>query len=108
MCAPRSSGRSLEALKGILFLLLSSSVTSVVRSALEESIESILTTKSSVDILRLVQDARKQGKTFSIVFCGVNGVGKSTSLSKVAYYFKSKGLRVLRRLSFISSSDRTF
>lgn len=31
----------------------------------------------------------------SIVFCGVNGVGKSTSLSKVAYYFKSKGLRVL-------------
>ena len=85
----------MEALKGILFLLLSSSVTSVVRSALEESIESMLTTKSSVDILRLVQDARKQGKTFSIVFCGVNGVGKSTSLSKVAYYFKSKGLRVL-------------
>ena len=74
---------------------LNRSVTSVVRSALEESIESILTTKSSLDILRSVQEARKQGKTYSIVFCGVNGVGKSTSLSKVAYYFKSKGLRVL-------------
>lgn len=96
MCEPKSSERSSEALRGSFsFPLFQSSVTSVVRAALEESIESILTTRSSVDILRLVQDARKQGKTFSIVFCGVNGVGKSTSLSKVAYYFKSKGLRVL-------------
>lgn len=81
------------------------SVTSVVRESLEESIESILTTKSSIDILRKVQEYKQQNKTYrcsrecglrrSIVFCGVNGVGKSTSLSKVAYYFKSKGLRVL-------------
>ena len=96
MCEPKSSERSSEALRGSFsFPFFQCSVTSVVRAALEESIESILTTRSSVDILRLVQDARKQGKTFSIVFCGVNGVGKSTSLSKVAYYFKSKGLRVL-------------
>ena len=27
-----------------------------------------------------------------VVFVGVNGVGKSTSLSKVAYYIKSNGL----------------
>lgn len=96
MCELKSSERSSEALRGSFsFPFFQCSVTSVVRAALEESIESILTTRSSVDILRLVQDARKQGKTFSIVFCGVNGVGKSTSLSKVAYYFKSKGLRVL-------------
>ena len=52
-----------------------------------------------------MQEYKQQNKTYrcsrecelrrSIVFCGVNGVGKSTSLSKVAYYFKSKGLRVL-------------
>ena len=96
MCEPKSSARSSAASRGsVCSPLFQFSVTSVVRAALEESIESILTTRSSVDILRLVQDARKQGKTFSIVFCGVNGVGKSTSLSKVAYYFKSKGLRVL-------------
>ena len=79
MCEPKSSERSSEALRGSFsFPFFQCSVTSVVRAALEESIESILTTRSSVDILRLVQDARKQGKTFSIVFCGVNGVGKST------------------------------
>ena len=65
------------------------------REALEESIKSILTTKSSVDILRKVEEAKKQNRTYSIVFCGVNGVGKSTTLSKVAYYFKSKGMSVL-------------
>ncbi|KAK8821909.1 hypothetical protein WA538_000007 [Blastocystis sp. DL] len=70
-------------------------VATVAREALEESIKSILTTKSSVDILRKVEEAKKQNRTYSIVFCGVNGVGKSTTLSKVAYYFKSKGMSVL-------------
>ena len=61
-------------------------MATVAREALEESIKSILTTKSSVDILRKVEEAKKQNRTYSIVFCGVNGVGKSTTLSKVAYY----------------------
>jgi len=40
--------------------------------------------------------AKKQGKVYSIVFIGVNGVGKSTSLAKMAYFLKSKGnLKVL-------------
>jgi len=30
-----------------------------------------------------------------IVFIGVNGVGKSTTLAKVAYLFKSQGFSVL-------------
>jgi signal recognition particle GTPase len=34
-------------------------------------------------------------RPYSIVFVGVNGVGKSTSLSKVCAYFLSKGLKVL-------------
>ena len=35
--------------------------------------------------------AKKKGQVYSIVFIGVNGVGKSTSLAKVAYYLKTKG-----------------
>ena len=37
---------------------------------------------------------RSTGDPFVIVFVGVNGVGKSTSLSKVAYLMKSNGLSV--------------
>ncbi|KAF0707020.1 hypothetical protein AaE_013810, partial [Aphanomyces astaci] len=35
------------------------------------------------------------GRCYSIVFVGVNGVGKSTSLSKVAYYLKSRGVKIM-------------
>jgi signal recognition particle receptor subunit alpha len=32
-----------------------------------------------------------------VVFVGINGVGKSTSLAKVCYYLKSHGLSVSPR-----------
>lgn len=36
----------------------------------------------------------KHLRPFSIAFVGVNGVGKSTTLAKVAYYLKTRGLKV--------------
>ena len=33
-------------------------------------------------------DAKKRGKPYSITFCGVNGVGKSTNLAKVMDQFE--------------------
>ncbi|RHY35257.1 hypothetical protein DYB32_000266 [Aphanomyces invadans] len=61
--------------------------------ALEAALLRILTPKKSTDVLREVLAARDQGRCFSIVFVGVNGVGKSTSLSKVCYYLKSRGVK---------------
>ena len=43
----------------------------------------ILSPRRRIDILRDVMDAKKRGKPYSITFCGVNGVGKSTNLAKV-------------------------
>ena len=56
-----------------------------------DSIQKLLTPKKNIDILKEAISAKKQGKVYSIVFIGVNGVGKSTSLAKTAYYLKSKG-----------------
>lgn len=42
-------------------------------------------------MLKEALSAKQKGQVFSIVFIGVNGVGKSTSLSKMAYYLKTKG-----------------
>ena len=44
----------------------------------------VLTPKRSTDVLRDVLAARDKKKVFSIVFVGINGVGKSTSLAKVS------------------------
>lgn len=53
------------------------------QAAMEEALLRILTPKRSIDILRDVHQAREAGKPYTIVFVGVNGVGKSTNLAKV-------------------------
>ena len=61
-------------------------VTSRVRVALEESCSRLLASGRRVDVLRDALEAQQAGKPYVIVFCGVNGVGKSTNLAKVRYY----------------------
>eukprot|EP00913_Durusdinium_trenchii_P030675 g28729.t1 len=53
--------------------------------------ETLLTPKKSIDVLRAALAAKNAGRVYTIVFLGVNGVGKSTNLAKVAYYLKHKG-----------------
>lgn len=72
-----------------------SSIKTVVTEALRDAVQRILTPRSSTDVLRQVLDAKAEGKVFSVVFIGINGVGKSTSLAKVAYYLKQHGIDVL-------------
>lgn len=67
------------------------SMASTVKKALKESMETILTPKKSIDVLRAALAAKNAGRVYTIVFLGVNGVGKSTNLAKVAYYLKHKG-----------------
>jgi signal recognition particle receptor subunit alpha len=69
-------------------------VTRTVNDALEEALARILTPKKPIDILQGVAKANEQGRPYSIVFVGVNGVGKSTNLAKVAAYLQSQRLKV--------------
>jgi len=70
-------------------------IKSTIKKALDESLTRILTPKKSIDVMQGVQKAQEENRPFSIVFVGVNGVGKSTSLAKVAAYFLSKKLKVM-------------
>merc|ERR1711968_407796 len=54
-------------------------VETVVNSALEASIGRVLTPKRDLDLVREVQEAKARGVPYTIVFVGINGVGKSTS-----------------------------
>ncbi len=69
--------------------------STMIKQALAAAVERVLTPKRSTDVLREVLDAKRKGKTYSIVFVGINGVGKSTSLSKVAYYLKEHNIDVM-------------
>ena len=70
-------------------------VDTAVRKALEEALLKVLTPKKSIDVLRSALQAKREGRPYVITFIGVNGVGKSTSLAKVTYYLRSKGLKPL-------------
>jgi len=70
-------------------------VKATVRAAVEAALTRILTPRRSIDILREVRAARAAGRPYTVVFVGVNGVGKSTSLAKVAYWLRSNGVSVL-------------
>lgn len=70
-------------------------VSSAVKSAVEAALTRILTPKRSIDVLREVRAAKGRGRPYVIVFVGVNGVGKSTNLAKVAYWLLQNGQKVM-------------
>lgn len=70
-------------------------VTSTVKSTLVDALVQLLSPKRRVDILRDVMEAQKQQRPYTITFCGVNGVGKSTNLAKIAFWLIENDLRVL-------------
>ena len=72
------------------------SIQTTIQQSLVDAIQQILTPKKNIDILKEALAAKKKGQVYSCVFIGVNGVGKSTSLAKTAYFLKTKGnLRVM-------------
>uniref|UniRef100_A0A0D9X8Z5 SRP54-type proteins GTP-binding domain-containing protein n=1 Tax=Leersia perrieri TaxID=77586 RepID=A0A0D9X8Z5_9ORYZ len=70
-------------------------ISSTVQTAMEEALLRILTPRRSIDILRDVHAAKERGKPYVVVFVGVNGVGKSTNLAKVAYWLRQHNLSVM-------------
>jgi signal recognition particle receptor subunit alpha len=71
------------------------SAKNLVKQALTDSLTRILTPKRQVDILNDIDRTNQQGKPYSIVFVGVNGVGKSTSLSKISSWLLQNKKSVL-------------
>jgi signal recognition particle receptor subunit alpha len=70
-------------------------VSTTVRKALDDALTRILTPRQSVDILADISAKRGSGRPYVITFCGVNGVGKSTSLAKTCFYLINNGYKVM-------------
>ncbi|KAF8053362.1 hypothetical protein N665_1424s0003 [Sinapis alba] len=70
-------------------------ISSTVQGAMEEALIRILTPRRSIDIMRDVHAAKEQRRPYVVVFVGVNGVGKSTNLAKVAYWLQQHKVSVM-------------
>ncbi|GIY72760.1 hypothetical protein CEXT_275392 [Caerostris extrusa] len=69
-------------------------ITSTVKQTLVDALVQLLSPKRRIDILRDAMEAKKSHRPYTIVFCGVNGVGKSTNLAKT-FWLIENDLRVL-------------
>lgn len=71
------------------------SVASMVKEALTMSLVRILSPKRRLDIIRDAMEAKSNNTPYTIIFCGVNGVGKSTNLAKICFWLIENDFSVL-------------
>lgn len=67
----------------------------VVEEALRESLSQILNISAKVDLLGLLAAKKLEGEPLIIVFVGVNGTGKTTTIAKVGNLFLKKGYSII-------------
>jgi fused signal recognition particle receptor len=62
-------------------------LATVLRSAFDKA--------GSVDLVANIREKSKNGEPYTILFLGINGTGKTTSVAKVANFLKKQGLAVV-------------
>lgn len=66
-----------------------------VKTLVEQELNRFLLKTLDQGEINLVEEAKKSTKPFKILFIGVNGVGKTTTIAKVAHMLKKNGLSVV-------------
>jgi len=67
----------------------------IVKKSLHEILLTILTTNETIDLLEKVEEKRRANDSYVIVFVGINGTGKTTTIAKVAKFLMKKGYSVV-------------
>lgn len=67
-----------------------SDVAEFTRDALKKAISEILGVETR-DLKEMAENAKKSGEPLKIMFVGVNGTGKTTTIAKIATYFINEG-----------------
>ncbi len=67
----------------------------VVRTALRESLEAVMDGNNKLDIFEKISQSKKDGEPFSIMFVGINGTGKTTTIAKLTHKLQEAGFSVV-------------
>jgi fused signal recognition particle receptor len=72
----------------------------IVEESLREVLLEVMMTDKKIDILALAEEKREKKQPLVLLFVGINGTGKTTTIAKVAEFFKEKKFSVV-----LSGSD---
>ena len=65
------------------------------RAHLKNVVKNVLNEASDLNFLKVISEKKKTGNLFSIVFLGINGTGKTTTISKIGKLLKDNGFSVV-------------
>ncbi len=68
---------------------------SFVKGALSESVSQLFQKTGSLDLLERIREKNENDEPYTIVFLGINGTGKTTTLAKFAHMLKKNKLTVV-------------
>jgi len=67
----------------------------IVKANLREVLLETMLSNDKVDLLRAIKEKRKNGEPYVIVFVGINGTGKTTTIAKLVQFLTKKGHSVV-------------
>lgn len=67
----------------------------LVEKSLRDVLLEIMQTNGNIDLLKMAEEKRKKGEPLLIIFVGINGTGKTTTIAKVAKFYNKKGYSVV-------------
>ena len=83
-----------ERLKGLQVTRFSDK-SEPVRNALREAIESVLDTNGGWELLDKASEKKRLGEPLVVMFVGINGTGKTTTIAKITKRFQNNGYSVV-------------
>ncbi|MEM3578248.1 MAG: signal recognition particle-docking protein FtsY [Candidatus Bathyarchaeia archaeon] len=67
----------------------------IVEKNLREILLEVMLINNKIDLFKAIEEKRKKGEPFVIIFVGINGTGKTTTIAKVANLLTKKGYSVV-------------
>ena len=67
----------------------------IVEENLRQVLLEVMLTNNKIDLLKKAEEKRKKTEPFVLLFVGINGTGKTTTIAKVAQFLRDKGYSVV-------------
>jgi fused signal recognition particle receptor len=67
----------------------------IVEENLRQVLLEVMLTNTKIDLLKKVEEKRKTSEPYVVLFVGINGTGKTTTIAKVAQLLRDKGYSVV-------------